>query len=87
MLWVVRRHDIEYLLPALIDEQLEAFTWVSTLSGATSLRRTLFKRDGKVCARAATTWVLLDEKTGKPRRIPQELLLAFGFASVESVRQ
>jgi acyl-CoA thioester hydrolase len=81
VLWVVRRHDIEYLLPALVGEQLEAVTWAHSLSGATSLRKTLIRRDGKVCARAETTWVLLDEASGKPRRIPAELLAAFGFGN------
>lgn len=80
VLWVVRRHDIEYLLPALVDEQLEAVTWPQTLSGATSVRRTLIKRDGRVCARAETTWALLDAESGKPRRIPQELSVAYGFS-------
>jgi acyl-CoA thioester hydrolase len=77
--WVVRRHDIEYLLPALVDEELESVTWAQTLSGATSVRRTLIKRDGRVCARAETTWALLDAGSGKPRRIPPELLAAYGF--------
>lgn len=81
VLWVVRRHDIEYLVPALVDEQLEAVTWASSLSGATSLRRTLFRRAGKVCARAETTWALLDAQSGRPRRIPQELLEAYGFGA------
>src|SRR3954470_4719384 len=57
VLWVVRRHDIEYLLPAFAGEQLEALTWAHTLGGATSVRRTLLMRAGRVCARAETTWV------------------------------
>lgn len=80
LLWVVRRHDIEYLLPAFLDEELEAITWAHTLSGATSLRRTLLRRAGEPCGRAETTWVLLDAQSGKPRRIPPALLAAYGFA-------
>jgi acyl-CoA thioester hydrolase len=76
----VRRHDIEYLVPALEGEELEAFTWVATLRGATSLRRTVFRRvrDGKILARAATTWAMIDP-SGKPRRIPREILTRYGF--------
>ena len=81
VLWVVRRHDIEYLLPALVGERLEAVTWAASLSGATSHRRTVFKRDGRVCARAETIWALLDATTGRPRRIPPELLVAYGFGA------
>ena len=60
VVWVVRRHDIEYLLPALEGEELDAWTWVETLRGATSLRRTVIRRDDRDLARAATTWVLID---------------------------
>jgi acyl-CoA thioester hydrolase len=79
VVWVVRRHDIEYLMPALEGEELDAFTWIETLRGATSLRRTLIRRDGKLLARAATTWALVDVTTGKPRRIPEEMLARYGF--------
>jgi acyl-CoA thioester hydrolase len=79
VLWVVRRHDIEYLLPAFVGEQLEALTWVHTLAGATSLRRTLFRRASVVCARAETTWVMIDAVSQKARRVPPEILTAYGF--------
>ncbi len=79
VLWVVRRHEIEYLLPAHGGEALDAITWAHTLSGATSQRRTLFKRAGSVLARAETTWVLIDAIGGKPRRVPHEIMTAYGF--------
>jgi len=79
VVWVVRRHDIEYLSPALEGEELEATTWIETLRGATSLRRTLITRGGRALARAATTWALIDVATTKPRRIPKEMLERYGF--------
>jgi acyl-CoA thioester hydrolase len=81
VLWVVRRHDVEYLVPALEGEVLEATTWVATLRGATSLRRTVFRRerDDKLLARAATTWAMIDP-TGKPRRVPKEIMAKYGFS-------
>ncbi|HVZ32988.1 MAG TPA: thioesterase family protein [Polyangiaceae bacterium] len=79
VLWVVRRHEIDYLAPAHEAEELEAITWAHTLSAASSLRRTLFKRAGSVLARAETTWVLIDPGSGKPRRVPREILAAYGF--------
>ncbi|MDB4977784.1 MAG: Thioesterase superfamily [Myxococcaceae bacterium] len=79
VLWLVRRHDIEYLLPALEGEELEAITWVHTLGGASSLRRTLIAREGKTLARAETTWVMVDAHSHKARRIPPEILAAYGF--------
>jgi acyl-CoA thioester hydrolase len=79
VLWIVRRHDIEYLLPAFAGDQLEAVTWAHTLRGASSVRHTLIKREGRVAARAETTWVTIDSKTHKPVRVPQQLLSAYGF--------
>lgn len=81
VLWVVRRHDIEYLVPALPSEALEARTWVATLRGATSLRRTdiLRARDQCLLARAATTWAMVDLETGRPRRVPKEIMARYGF--------
>lgn len=79
VVWVVRRHDIEYLSPALEGEELTALTWVETLRGATSLRRTVIQRDGKPLVRAATTWALIEAATGRPRRIPKEMMSRYGF--------
>lgn len=75
IVWVVRRHDIEYLVPALPDERLSSTTWVATIRGATSLRRTVFHRasDRRLLARAQTTWALIDARTGKPTRVPPEI--------------
>jgi acyl-CoA thioester hydrolase len=79
VIWVVRRHDIEYLAPALEGEHLEAFTWVASLRGATSLRRTVITRDGRDLLRGETTWALIDTESGKPRRIPQEMMARYGL--------
>jgi acyl-CoA thioester hydrolase len=77
--WVVRRHDIEYLLPALAGQSIEAYTWPETLKGVTSMRRTLFQSGGQVLARAETTWVMIDLETAKPKRVPLEFAQAFGY--------
>ena len=78
--WVVRRHAIDYLLPAFEGQELECTTWPETVQGATSLRRSLFVNDGRVLARAETTWALLHISTGRPRRVPREFMTAYGFA-------
>lgn len=81
VVWVVRRHEVEYLVPALEGEELVAITWVDDLRGATSLRRTLFRRaaDDRLMVRAATTWALVETASGKPRRIPRDLMARYGF--------
>jgi acyl-CoA thioester hydrolase len=83
LLFVVRKHEIEYLSPAYRDEKVVALTWIESVRGATALRRTTFSRpsDGVVLARAATTWVLLSTPSGRPTRIPADLGVRFGYGS------
>lgn len=80
-LWFVRRHDIEYLESALLDQELVAWTWPATMSGATSLRRTLIQHGERVLARAETTWVLIDAVSKRPRRVTPDLLAAYGLTA------
>jgi len=81
LLWVVRRHEIEYLSAAYAQESIETVTWVESQHGATSMRRTLFRRGSALLARAATTWALITIATGKPTRIPKELLHRYGYTA------
>ena len=82
VLWVVRRHDIEYLFSALEGEALHATTWVAEMKAATSVRRTLITRaaDGKVLSRATTIWALIDAVTGRPRRVPQDIAAKYALS-------
>jgi len=77
--WVVRRHEIDYLLPVKPDETVLIRTWVETAESASSERRYEIYRpsDGKQVCRGLTRWVWIDYKTGRPRRIPIEVTQAF----------
>jgi acyl-CoA thioester hydrolase len=77
--FVVRRHEIDYLRPALPGDRLRLVTWVERWTAATSLRRTDVTRaaGGEVLARAATTWALVSLETGKPVRIDAAIRRAF----------
>ncbi len=77
--WVVRSHHIEYLRPAMLDDRIEASTWVVNFSRVRSLRRYQFVRvsDGVVLARGETDWVFVNAETGRPCSIPEEIKAAF----------
>jgi acyl-CoA thioester hydrolase len=79
VVFVVRRHEIDYLRPALPGDEIELVTWIESWSAASSVRRTRVVRvaDGVDLARAATTWALVSLDHGKPCRIPPELRAAF----------
>jgi acyl-CoA thioester hydrolase len=74
--FVVRRHEIDYLAPVLMDEQLAAETWVDTWKQASCVRRTEIVRGVQIVARAATTWAFVTA-AGRPTRIPDQLRALF----------
>ena len=75
--FVVRRHELDYLTPVLTGQQLRATTWVESLRAASCVRATEITRDADVVLRAATTWVFTSLTTGRPQRIPDRLRAAF----------
>ncbi|WP_201750083.1 acyl-CoA thioesterase [Tautonia marina] len=79
LLWVVRRHEIDYLRPALPGDQLLALTWVGAADGATFERFVEITRpaDDLVLARVRTVWVALDPQRLRPRRVPEALRRLF----------
>ncbi|GAC1336326.1 MAG: thioesterase family protein [Myxococcales bacterium] len=83
--WVVRRHAIDYLRPALAGDLLRVETRVVSMSGASSERRTRILRqaDGALLARAATDWVYVDLARGRPLRVPGDVRTRFPLESPE----
>ncbi|MBW2526072.1 MAG: acyl-CoA thioesterase [Deltaproteobacteria bacterium] len=77
--FVVRRHEIDYLRPTYAGETVELRTWIESWSAVTSRRRTQIVRpaDDVEVARAVTTWALVRTDSGWPRRIPEELQRSF----------
>ncbi len=80
--FVVRRHEIDYLAPAYAGDRIRAVTWVETWRGASATRRTTIERDadGRALARAVTTWAYVNQKTGRPLRIPRDVTARFDAA-------
>ena len=74
MVWVVRRHEIDYLKPALENDELVARTWVAPQRGnPRAVHRIRRSRDGEVLASVRSVWVALDAKTLRPRRVTEQL--------------
>jgi len=82
--WVVVRHEIDYLRPAVEGDDITARTWVESWKGATSDRHTEIERasDGILLARARTVWCALDVRSWRPKRLPAELSLPFTVDAV-----
>jgi acyl-CoA thioester hydrolase len=77
--FVVRKHEVEYLASAYLGEKLTAYTWPTRADRATAERRheIVRKSDGKVVARGWNLWVFVSFASGRPMRIPTEVLEAF----------
>ncbi|HUS32149.1 MAG TPA: acyl-CoA thioesterase [Kofleriaceae bacterium] len=75
--WVVRRHELDYLLPVTAGQQLVGETWVDPWKAASCVRRTELIREGTVVARGATTWAFMSIASGRPQRIPDEMKALF----------
>jgi acyl-CoA thioester hydrolase len=77
--FVVRKHEIEYLASAYLGDELLAFTWPSAIERASAERRHEIRRkgDGRVIARGKNLWVFVSFESGRPMRIPAEVLAAF----------
>lgn len=80
--FVVRRHEIDYLRPVLRGDRLEVRTWIGSAMAAKCTRGTEITRgDGTVIARAMTTWGYVDVATGRPTRIADAVRIAFGMTN------
>lgn len=79
-LFVVRRHQVDYLRPVTEGQRLAITTTVTGWRGASASRHTTIVRvdDGREVARGETQWVLVTHPEGRPTRIPHALREAFG---------
>lgn len=75
LLWVVVRHEIDYLRPAFADDEIVARTWVGTATRRTFDRHTELLRssDRRVLARARTVWCPVDPETLRPTDVSAEV--------------
>ena len=78
-IWVVVRHEIDYLRPAFEGEVLTGRTWVGEApKGARFDRHMEFVgEDGKVRVRATTQWAIIDKASSRPIRVPPEVIAPF----------
>jgi acyl-CoA thioester hydrolase len=78
-IWIVVRHEIDYLRAVFPGETVTGRTWVpEPPRGARFDRHMEFVgEDGKPRVRAKTTWAILDRETGRPLRVPPEVAAPF----------
>lgn len=77
--FVVRRHEVDYLRSALAGDEVEVETRVVAMSLVTATRQTFIRRvaDGQVLVQAQTQWAYVSTSTGRPVRIPPAVIQRF----------
>ncbi len=76
--WVVVRHEIDFLGNIEAGQSVEGRTWVGDAPrGAKFDRHVEFLRDGKVIVRAKTTWAILHKDSGRLLRVPNDVAERF----------
>jgi acyl-CoA thioester hydrolase len=76
---LIRRHQVQYLQPAFLDDELAISTWVSGVKRSTATRHYRLERlrDGVRIANIHSLGVWVDLSSGKPIRIPPRFLSDF----------
>jgi len=77
-LFVVRRHEIDYLGAALMGDDLRIVTWPDLIKGPRAIRRYEIRHavSGKLLVQASTVWAWIDQ-SGRPRPVPRAIVDAF----------
>ncbi|WP_219892561.1 acyl-CoA thioesterase [Aquisediminimonas profunda] len=78
-IWVVVRHEIDYLGNVGVGETVMARTWISDPpKGARFDRNMEFSNaSGKIVVRSKTTWAIVDRTTGRIARVPLDVAEPF----------
>lgn len=79
MLWVVLRHEIDYLKPAFLEDEILGYTWVEPAEGAKTIRNVELKRksDNTLLVKARTTWCAINPASGRPTRLEDDIMQVF----------
>ena len=78
--WVVLRHEADYRAALTLGDEVEVRTWVDEApQGAAWARFVEIRKGGaeKPSAQIKSNWALLDAKTRRVKRVPQEIVQRF----------
>jgi acyl-CoA thioester hydrolase len=73
-IWVVLKHEIEYLKQAILGDEIIVKTWVGETKGFKSERLMEFYKNNQLLVKAKTVWGMLDVENYKPSRIRENVL-------------
>ena len=77
--WICLRHEVDYRRALMPGETAQARTWLSETTEGPRYDRyvRIDGPDGAMCAQAITTWCLIEQGSGRPRRVPPDMVARF----------
>lgn len=88
--FVVRHHELDYQWPTFLDDQLRVETWTMPMEGSRALRKYEIynEKTDRLILSGSTMWVFVNLETGRPTKIPDEIIQAFAqFPSQKAILQ
>lgn len=76
-IWMVLEHHIHYKKQALLDDELSIVTFVKGMTGVRSIRHVEVWRGDELLVETHSHWCMLDAKTLKPKRVPDDIVQLF----------
>jgi acyl-CoA thioester hydrolase len=77
--WIALRHEVDYRRALKLGETAHGRTWVAPIAEGPRFDRyvRIDADDGAMCAQVTTTWCLIEQASGRPKRVPPWMMELF----------
>src|SRR6476619_7147446 len=76
-LWVALKHEITYLRPTFLTDNVVAEVIAEKVEGARAFFRTVLRRGDDVLSEISSTWCCLDASSLRPARLARDIVARF----------
>lgn len=76
-LWVALKHEITYLRPTFLQDNVVAEVIAEKVEGARAFFRTVLRRGDEVLSEISSCWCCLDAATQRPARLARDIVGRF----------
>ena len=76
-LWVALKHEITYLRPTFLEDNVVAEVIAERVQGARAMFSTIVRRGEEVLAEINSSWCCLDASTKRPARLARDVIERF----------
>ena len=76
-LWVALKHEITYLRPTFLDDDVVATVLLERFQGARAFYDTVIRRGEEVLAEVKSSWCCIDADTLRPTRLARDIVARF----------